>query len=89
VDSTVEKEDTLVEEAIHQFKLNYDHIGAAKFALRNAIAIHKIPHEIQVEMNKINPNVVVIPDNKVVQQWDEDWDLEEETVQKKEPSGER
>lgn len=84
VDSTVDRDEMMVEEAIYQFQFNMDYVGAAKFALRNSIALHKIPREIQIEMNKINPNVVSIPDSTCVQPWDEDWDLElEETGQTK------
>jgi len=77
VDDTVDKDESLIAEALSQFRNYYDFPGAAKFALRLAIPLHKLPQEIQLEMKKINPDLVVVPDTATVQKWDEDWDLVE------------
>jgi len=78
VDSVIQNDLSLAEEAIYYLRNEGEIVGAAKCALRHAVPYNNVAYEVQLEMAKINPRVVPAPASapqQTVQSWDEDWDV--------------
>ena len=80
VDSVIQKDMELAQEAIYYLRNHGEVVGAAKCALRHNVPMYNIAHEVQIEMCRINPQVALLntPSRSTkapeTQSWDEDWE---------------
>ncbi len=71
----------MAQEAIYLLRTHGDIVGAAKCAIRHAVPVPTLAHEVQEEMYKLNDGVLELSSphppaetGTQAQAWDEDWD---------------